>query len=62
MAESGKQLAHIISRTVRAADLLIAHDEYLKVLIALIAAIFKKRHSIFSLLECSFLTAKDKHK
>jgi hypothetical protein len=62
MTEGGKQLAHVFAGTVRAADLLIAHDEYLKVLIAFIAVIFKKRHSIFSLFECSFLNPKDKHK
>jgi hypothetical protein len=60
VAEGGKQLAYVFPQTLRAGDLLIAHDEQLEVLIAFITMIFKKRHSTNSLLECLSLNSKDK--
>jgi hypothetical protein len=58
MAERGKQFAHILAGTVRATDLLISHDEQLKILIAFIAVIFKKRHSISPCLNVHFIMQK----
>ena len=62
MTEGGKQLVQVLSRTIRARYLLIAQDENLKVLIALIAVIFKNWHSYLSLIESLFLNVKDKYK